>query len=193
MIYSRTELEFLAANRPAMTAKQLAAAFNARFGHAQSAAAIKGTCMRNGFLTGRTGHFEKGSKPFNAGKKGLTTANATSFKKGQVPVNHRPVGSVRIDAKDGYTLVKTAEPDQWQPKHLVNWEAKHGPVPQSMAIRFIDTDKSNCEPENLELVSRLELCRLNTHGYTQAPDELKPALRLLAKLETKLYQTRAAL
>jgi hypothetical protein len=193
MIYSPQELAFLAANRQAMTAKELTEAFNARFGHVQSADAIKGTCTRNGFLTGRTGHFEKGHKPVNAGTKGLTTANATSFQKGQIPVNHRPVGSERIDAKDGYTLIKTAEPNQWRLKHQVNWEAKHGPVPKGMALRFIDTDKSNTDPENLELVSRLELCRLNAHGYTQAPAELKPALRLLAKLETKLYQTRAAL
>lgn len=34
-------------------------------------------------------HFPKGHKPWNTGTKGLTSANSTSFKKGQKPVMMR--------------------------------------------------------------------------------------------------------
>lgn len=30
------------------------------------------------------------------------------------PSNHKPVGSERIDSKDGYVLIKVAEPRTWK-------------------------------------------------------------------------------
>ena len=43
------------------------------------------------------------------------------FAKGNVPPNHRPVGSERI-SKDGYIEVKVAEPNKWRLKQRVVYE-----------------------------------------------------------------------
>lgn len=51
--------------------------------------------------------FKKGHESWNKGKRFPGQINSGSFKKGNVPLNHKPVGSERID-RDGYTLVKVA-------------------------------------------------------------------------------------
>lgn len=54
---------------------------------------------------------KNGNIPFNKGKKGYMSAEQyekckqTMFKKGNIPANHRPIGSERV-GKDGYILIK---------------------------------------------------------------------------------------
>lgn len=191
--YKVEELRFIAENRKTMSGAELAAAFNSRFEHNKSVSAINSVCKVRGWDTGRTGQFQKGDKPFNAGTKGLMKPNSTSFKKGLVPINLKPVGSERIDKKDGYTWVKTAEPNQWRQKHVLNWEAEHGPIPDGHIIRFIDTNTANPALENLELVSRHELLLLNRKRYTQAPPEIQPTLRMMAKVEAVMFEKIGAM
>jgi len=144
------------------------------------------------------GRFKKGNKPWNAGTKGqgLTGANKTSFKKGNVPPNRKPLGSERICSKDGYILINIAErnphtgfPTRYKHKHVHMWEQDHGPVPKGMIVAFRDSDKLNIDPENLMLISRAELLVLNQYGYKETPDELKPSVLALAKLEVKIFAT----
>jgi hypothetical protein len=53
--------------------------------------------------------FRKGLKPWNKGLKGVNGKSNTTFKSGNVPHNHKPVGTVRM-TKDHYPEVKIAEP-----------------------------------------------------------------------------------
>lgn len=152
--------------------------------------------MKTKYTTDRTGRFKKGNKPWNAGTKGqgLTGANAGSFKKGNVPPNRKPLYSERICPKDGFILIKIPErdphtgfPTRYKHKHVYIWEQANGPVPAGMVVVFRDSDKLNIEPDNLMLVSRAELLRLNRRGYKDTPDELKPSVLALSKLETKTF------
>lgn len=72
-------------------------------------------------------------------------------------------------------------------KHVHVWEQTHGPVPDGMVVVFRDGDKLNINPQNLMIVSRAELLRLNKRGYKNAPADLKPSILALAKLEVKTF------
>lgn len=141
---------------------------------------------RKGWLTGRTGCFEKGHSSWNAGMKGYNPGGRsaeTRFKKGSMPKNHKPVGSERIDSKDGYVMVKTAEPRTWRLKHIVEWEKVHGKVPAGHKLWFIDNDRTNCNPSNLKLVTDAENAVVNKMGLGKAHPEAKDTVQLLAQVK----------
>ena len=145
--------------------------FNLDYTKTQVAGAIK----RYGLTTGRTGRFEKGHVPFNKGTKGLTGANKTSFKKGNVPHTYLPIGSESV-TRDGYTIVKVSDKgkrnDCWRPKQRLVWEKHYGPVPDGHAVVFGDGDKTNFSLDNLILVSRSQLSVMNTKKLIQNDAEL---------------------
>ncbi|MCP4259069.1 MAG: HNH endonuclease [Planctomycetes bacterium] len=172
-----------------MSRTKLAAAYNRKFSNRRTAEAIKQICLRKGWHTGRTGRFEKGNVPWAAGTKGkgLCKANKGSFKKGNRPCNSLSVGSEIIDS-DGYIKVKLSEPNIWKFKHRIIWEAVHGEIPSGMAVIFKDSNPLNCTLENLEMVSRRELLYLNNHGYTELPEELRPSMMAVAKVECKVFR-----
>lgn len=172
---------------------ELTTQFNERFGTSKSENQIRSFTRNHKIHSGRSGHFKKGHKTWNKGIKGLTSANKTSFKKGQVPHNHRPVGSERITV-DGYVEIKVAEPKKWEFKHRLVWQKTAGKVPPDHVVFHKDGDKQNNHPENLCLISRAELVRLNqlsrTDGlvYNELPDEIKPSVLLLAKVKAATFQ-----
>jgi len=176
---------------------EMAALFNDRFGTNLTANQIKCFVSNRHITSGLTGCFPKGNKPWNTGTKGLTGANKTSFKKGQVPANTRPLGAERICSKDGFILIKVLErnpytscPTRFKHKHVHVWEQAHGPVPKGMVVAFVDSIKTHCEEENLMLISRAELLNLNRHGYKDMTADVKPSVLALSKLELKMWQVR---
>ncbi|MCK4789229.1 MAG: HNH endonuclease [Desulfobacteraceae bacterium] len=159
---------------------------------------MMGKCEKQ--RSGKTGRFQAGHVPWNDGTKGqgLTGANRKSFKKGNVPANRKPLWTERVCPKDGFILMKVPERNpytgfstRYKHKHVYIWEQEHGPVPKGMVVAFIDGDKTNCEPENLMLISRAELLALNQHGYKNMPDELKPNVLALSKLQAKTWAIEA--
>ena len=108
--YSQEQLDFIKANCT-LSRKDLTEKVNGVFGSEFSVDQIKSLCIRNKWKSGRTGCFEKGSKPWNTGTKGVCKPNSGNFKKGQISWNKKPVGYERICSKDGYVLIKTAEPN----------------------------------------------------------------------------------
>lgn len=191
-LYTEEQVQFLRDNYQGRSVAELTALFNKRFGASMTVLQIKAFVSNRGITSGRTGCFEKGSKPWNLGVKGYMGANPTSFKKGSVPPNRKPLGTERICSKDGFVLIKIAEPNpytgfptRYKHKHVHVWEQKHGPVPKGHVVSFRDGVKLNCEPENLMLLTRKELLCLNLHNYKDAPAELKPSVLALAKLEAK--------
>jgi hypothetical protein len=187
-----SQIKFLKTNYPLYSQKELIAKFNKRFITTLTEQQIVSFMRNHHIRSGRTGRFNKGHVPWDKGTKGLLHGSCTSFKKGQIPANTRPLGSERIDNKDGYIHIKITEPNpytkaqtRFKQKHVVLWEREHGPVPKGFAVIFKDGDRMNCIPENLELVSRAELLVLNQNKYRDMPPEIKPALLTMAKLKAK--------
>lgn len=188
--YSQEQLEFIKEARKTMTAKQISEAFYTQFKVKKCHRSINNTCLLREWKAPINGLFQKGCKPWNNATKGqgLTGANKGSFKKGSIPKNIRPIGSERICHREGYNYVKIAESNKWKAKHIMLWEEKNGPVPQHHVVIFSDGDTNNITIENLELASRHELLRFNISGIKNAAPELKPAIKMISKIQVKLFE-----
>lgn len=141
-----------------------------KFGWNMTLEQVKGFCARYHITTGLTGCFPKGNEPHNKGKKGVyyKGCEKTWFKKGNVPPQHRPVGSETI-RKDGWVFVKVAEPNICREKHRVVWEQAYGDIPKDAIITFVDNNKTNCNLNNLIMLSRRAhavMCKRGFYKYT---------------------------
>ena len=184
--YTEAELDFLRRYCRDYTDRQLVHLFKAKFGVTLTLSQIKGTRSRHKMLTGRDGCFKPGNVPHPLA--GAKSANKTSFKPGQRPVNWRPVGSERV-SKDGIIEVKIAEPRKWQSKHSVVWEQHHGrKVPPGHIVMFADGDRKNFDIDNLVLVSRRENVIYNKRGYSHAEPEVKAALIGVVRLDCRVRE-----
>lgn len=149
---------------------------------------------RAGIKTGRSGQFAKGHEPWTKGRKIGAHPNSAKrqFKPGQKPANALPVGAERI-RDDGYVEIKirrrnpyTGASTWFVLKHKYLWEERNGPVPEGHALKCLSDDKTNCDPSNWEVIPRGLLPRLNGksgRNYDRAPDEIKPTIMAIAKLE----------
>lgn len=199
--YSPDELAWVEANRTLPQA-ELHTLFCARFGRDVSPGALKQLRQRRGWPTGRTGCFEPGGVPPNKGKQMPYNAAvaATWFKPGErrgaASRLYKPIGTERL-SQDGYLERKINDDlplqSRWRAVHLIRWEALHGPVPDGMRLKCLDSDKANTDPSNWEAIPYGLAPRLNGRygrGYDQAPAELKPTILAVAKLEHAARQGR---
>jgi hypothetical protein len=110
------------------------------------------------------------------------------FKKGNVPPKRKPIGSERA-IQNNIIEVKISEASLdegltgWRCKHFYVWEQVNGPVPPGMTVLFKDGNRGNFEIDNLMLIPRAVLLRLNYRQYNIAPDELKPSILALSRYE----------
>ncbi len=193
-LFTPEQVEFIKKKCPGRSVKKLTEIFNEKYRSDFTTMQMRTFATNNRLTSGLSGRFKKGHIPANKGTKGLTGANSGSFKKGSVPPNRKPTGTERLCSKDGYVLIKIDEPDpytgfktRYKHKHIALWEKTHGPVPDGMVIAFRDGDMYNITNENLMMISRAELLRLNKHGYKNMPAEIKPTVLALAKLEAKTF------
>lgn len=189
--YTEEEKEFIKNNAFGITTPELIEKFEERFNIKLKKTQLSSFKKRYGIKSGFTSsnfYFKKGNIPFNKGTKGLTKANITSFKKGNIPANLRPIGSERIDKKDGYILIKVSnEGRRWKFKHKVLWEKYHNKsIPKGYVVTFADQNKENFSKENLILISRRELSIMNREKrFSKIPDITKTNI-LLTKLNSKV-------
>lgn len=141
--------------------------------------------LRKGSAVGKSSQFQKGHATWNKGRKGYQPggrAKDTQFRRGNKPHTWVPIGTEQI--RDGYLWRKITDHGgrhDWKQVHVMLWEEHRGPIPAGMILVFRDRNKQNIQLDNLELVTRAELCRRNSiHRY---PPELKDVIRLQKKLE----------
>lgn len=142
--------------------------------------------LRKGDNVGAAHRFKPGNAAWNKGMKGLKIGGeATQFRRGNKPHTWVPVGTEQI--RDGYLWRKVTDHGgrfDWKQVHTMLWEQHHGPVPAGLILIFRDRNKQNIQLDNLELITRAELCRRNTiHRY---PPEVKELIRLQKKLEREI-------
>lgn len=183
--YTDEMKKFIAENVDNTLNKELAEMVNKKFGTNISGSAISSYKYKLGLksgidskfkknsLSGKKSTFKTGHKPWNKGIKGWSAPGTekTRFVKGNIPQNHRPVGSERI-SKDGYIEIKVAERNKWELKHRMIWEQINGPIPSTHVLIFLDGDKSNIALENLKLIHRRELLVMNRHKLFSDNNEL---------------------
>ena len=183
------EKEYLKRITPGKHHREILELMNQKFEYKFNLMQIKGAINRYKFKTGFTGRYEKGNVPFNKNTKGLTGPNKTSFKKGQKPINHRPIGSERITV-DGYIEVKTSEPSKWEPTHTLIYEKYKGKIPEDHAIVFADGNKQNLDINNLILVSRHQLLIMNKKKLIKDDADLTKTGAILANVLVKINERK---
>lgn len=186
--YTKDEIAWLKVNRPLYVQSILSDLFYKKFGVYIKPVNLANTCKRHRILTGRTGCFEKGHEPYNLGLKGRRHSTATGFKKGNIPHTYLPVGT--ISQREDYAYIKIADPKTWELLHVHIWEKANGEIPKGYCVIFIDSNKDNLVLENLALVKRNELLRMNKNHYSSYPNELKPSVLALSKLESKIFEAQ---
>lgn len=164
--------------------KKLTELFNAKFKTQVSSNGLEQKCRKIGLVCPNNGYFKKGSIPANKGKKGLTKANKTSFSPGNRPMQTKKVGSI-VTRKDKngslYMRIKIEEPNKWQTLHVYIYEHKHGKIPKGHCVIFKDKNTLNTRLDNLMLVSRDELVRLN-QKYAYIDEKLKETALQVIKI-----------
>lgn len=123
--------------------------------------AVRSCYRRFGFRkVAGNGCFKKKNNPWDKGKKGLKLGGETKFKKGHIPAQTKPVGSMRIN-KDGILEIKYSL-HKWRSFHSHLFIEKYGELPVGKVVIFKkEADKLKFTAEDLLLVSRAELLKLN--------------------------------
>lgn len=191
--WTEEQYQYLADNVKGTSYKALTEMFNAEYGTNLNVSKINAALGRRKLTNGISGHFKKGHKPFNKGIKGWQAggnSRNTQFKKGRVSENYKPVGSERVDNKDGYTYIKVADPKTWELKHRHIWLQSGRKIPEGHALLFADGDRTNITLDNLMLVSREQLAVLNKGGLLQKDKSLNEVAINIANLSMKVTESK---
>lgn len=168
--------------------KKLKKLFERKFKMEISISGLTQKCRKLGLSCPNTGIFKKGSIPINKGTKGLMKANKTSFGPGNRPTQTKKIGSISIRKdKNGnlYMHIKIAEPNRWQTLQAYIWEHKYGKIPKNYCVIFKDKNTLNTRLDNLMLVSRAELVRLN-QKYAHIDKSLKETALQIIKINDEV-------
>ena len=182
--WTNEEKEYLKSIVKNNSYKEITKKMNDRFNCDFSEGQITGFMARNKLVTGRGGHFKKGSIPWNKGLKGYMGANKASFKKGTIPPNQVPIGTESI-TKGGYIKVKVGEPNKWKLKQRYIYEQHYGEIPSGHNIIFADGNKMNFDIDNLIAVSKSEMLILNNNNLRFEDKELTKVGVNIAKVIDK--------
>lgn len=187
--WTNEQKEFLKTHYPIHKRKSLLILFNQHFNLNITLNQLVACLKNNNIRSGRTGCYEKGSSPVNKGKKFPGQINKTTFKKGNIPKNYKPVGFERVD-KDGYVLIKVSDTgawhERWRHKHKVIWEEEYGPIPKGHVLIFLDRNKQNIVVENLQLITQAQLARMNQNKLFQTDPELTKTGVVIADIYTRI-------
>lgn len=200
-IWPEGMIDYIRTHSHGVPSKEMAERVNALFGTHFTPTGMKQFRTAHGIRSGVTGWFQKGRSPGNKGKRqeeymspeAIERCSATRFKKGNVPANELPVGSI-VKNTDGYMLrKKSAEGSQWERReflHRAVWEEHHGPIPEGMVVTFKDSNPENCNIENLILITRGEAAALTRKGYRSEDPDLTVAALNMIRVRQKANRIR---
>lgn len=167
-----------------MPRRELTELINQTFDTDYTVDQVQSKCTHLGLKTGRDGKLKKGHKTWNKGLKGFNPSPETLWKKGNIPHTARPIGYERIN-RDGHVEVKVEGHRQMVYKHRWVWENHNGPTPKGHVVSFRNGIKTDCRIENLILLTRAELVRLNQSYIKYSTPETHESCILLAKIKNK--------
>ena len=183
------QLDYLREIAHGKSYKEIATLLNEKFNTNRTDKGVGSKMKVLHIKNGIDARFQKNHDPFNKGvpmaswmsPETMERIKATQFKSdgtGQIRSHDRKPGEERI-AKGGYIEVRLDKPKQvwkydthtssrcWEFKHVLIWEKYHNQkVPKGHVVIFADGNNRNFDIENLILVSRAELVKLNqNHLY----------------------------
>lgn len=182
---------FLAENVLGRPCSELTRLINETFNLNLTEKQVHAAKQRSGLRSELDTKFEKGSIPPNKGRKGYCAPGSEKgwFARGSRPKNQVPIGT-EIITRDGYPVVKVADPNKWKMVHVKNWEEVNGPVPEGFILLHADGDQANADLSNLILASKAELLTMNRHGLIKGDKDLTITGHNIAKLYRKIAEVK---
>lgn len=195
--YTPEEIDWLREMYQIYETPVLTKKFNRKFKCRTTKKAIASTLKRHHITCDRTGQFQKGNTPANKGKtwdqymspEGQKNSRKTTFKKGDIPKNHRELGTL-VMRSDGYVYEKVAEPNKCRPKHHLVWEENKGPIKEDHVIIFLDGDHWNYDISNLEMIPRRVHATMCKMGFYSDDPELTELGIKTVELMQKVVERR---
>lgn len=141
--------------------------------------------------------FKPGDVPYTKGKKQseyMTKEQIERTKKNRFKKNNKPhntlegnlVVSIRRDSKGlKYKWIKISD-GCWEMLHIFNYQKKHGRIPDNMIVKFIDGDQMNCEPNNLECITKADHLRNVRSNFLELPPEVRETMGLIKKVTNEI-------
>ena len=179
-----------------MSASEISRGINKEFSLSTSPDEIKAWRARTKNPRTTPSRFQKGHIPFSKGKKwdeymspeSQARSRMTTFRKGDVPHNVQPLGSISI--MSGYWVMKVTnvgnQHQKWKFLHRLLWEKENGPIPKGMNVVFRYGDRNDIRMENLMLMNNKEMAR-----YTPVDDsepDMQRFSEIIARVAAKLAE-----
>lgn len=190
--YTEEELEFIKNHVKTHQYRDMVILFNEKFTTNVSIQALKHQASKHKYRTGRQFNFKKNNVPFTKGLKwadymseeSQKNSRKTCFQKGSMPANTKPIGSERV-GKNGYIIIKTANPSVWKSKHTYIYEQTYGTIPKSHRVIFADGNNRNFNLDNLICISNKEaliMARQQLY-YKDLPEATKVGVTIAKLIE----------
>ena len=198
MIFTAEMKSFIVEFAPGHHHCEIMDAFNEKFADTPITKRQVGNALkRYNVKTGFDGRFRKCQAAYNKGKKqveymgaeAIEKTKATRFKTGNIPKNHRPVGSMRLNA-DGYNEIKIAEPNKWELYSRYVYRRERGEIPKDCAVIHINGKSDDDRIENLRIMSKSAIARLNQSGLFGDNEEINETAIAIAKLNDKIGRAK---
>lgn len=191
--YTQKQKDFLNEMIPGRLSSEVATLFNQKFDRKITAVRVQQYKKNYKLTSGIVTRFDKEHVPYNKGTKGLVKPNKTSFKKGNIPSNKQPVGTILMKS-DGYIYKKVAEtkPSRfgWKQLHRLIWEEKYGTIPEGHCLIFKNQNREDVRLENLMLITRTENVRMNKMRLFSTDASTTEAGLNVARLSNKIGELR---
>lgn len=156
---------------------------NEKFGTEYTYGQVRGWCKNRNLCNAVDTKFQPGHEsPFKGKPRPYKVKpNLGQYKKGSLPHNTLPVGSIVKDTA-GVWKQKVAEPNKWEYMHRKIWQEANGPIPKGSIIIFKDGNTDNYQLDNLMCITRRESQMLNRKHLRSSDAETTETAVLLAKL-----------
>lgn len=187
--YSEEEINFIKSIVKGRDTKTIANLVNEKFNLNLQPSQIQTFKNNHNLKSEIDTRFLKGHVPVNKGTKGICKANRTSFKKGNIPANRKPIGSERVDKRDGSILIKVQDGNltkNWMSKSRYVYEQAYGKIPKGYKVIFADKNNQNFDLDNLILVSSAEELIMNRRKLIKNDKELTKTGAVIAKVIDKV-------
>ncbi len=202
-VYPEAVNNFIIEHHKGTPYREMARMVNEKFGTEYGPENMKQRYSSLKLDSGLTGQFEKGHVPATKGmkwdeympKESQERSRATCYKKGNVPVDHKEVGTITIRNQHAtgdealnrkVYYIKISEPNKWEPLHHHNWKKKHGKIPRNHVVAFVNGNSLDPRIENLEVIPRTLWAVMNHWGITYTCREEFEAAVLMAKVKCRI-------
>ena len=187
ILLSDEQAAFMISIIPGRPAAEVVEMMNEKYGLNLTLAQVRGWKKNHKTPSGYSAQFRPGQQSYNKGKtwaeflppEAQENSRQTCFKKGNVPKNKVPIGT--ITARTGYLWIKIKDnfgPKNFKLYHRYVWENANGPVPKGYKIFFLDGNTYNCSLENLKLIPEGLLAVANQkYGRSRDPEINKLILK----------------